>query len=457
VIATFFPEFAQKINLRSISGFTPPLPAGRYAQRLSGLSGSHQPLELIATLYMEFRDVLFKGHSSLKLFKYLDHRPQDQVDDSFQFLWSFVNSLGFMMAIAPPDIVEMLSHCISIDIYGRPLSVHTRTLPEAPMPQVSRHRRDIQFEERALIAIRKSSPLQFTKPVHLPTLEVVASPLSGLTVVSRAIVLPGELLCELYGAVATLEEFDDKSERPLPTQIWLTGTPLMIDTSEFAKNAIYSRIRRSVFFNCEARVFFLNGKPRVGLFSVGPAILPMIGERQKRSDAPAIRPGDELLMPFDLMPVIPKFDCESRTQKSRRPEIDLEALRPRQHAPIPQEVEADADEADDGFPEAGSLAAFFAEEGELQFRVTPSQGLAPLRSDFPTGITKLPVPGLKPVPDRLPVFEAERTRDLRHRDPEIPALASRVTVLQRLATVRPREPWDLTADCLYVTDSDLRY
>jgi hypothetical protein len=43
----------------------------------------------------------------------------------------------------------------------------------------------------------------------------------------------------------------------------LPGTELMIDTSPDEGDAIYTRIHRSFYYNCEVKLFELNDKVRV--------------------------------------------------------------------------------------------------------------------------------------------------------------------------------------------------
>jgi hypothetical protein len=455
-ITTFFPEFSLEVVLRPISDLPQKLPPGRYSQRLSQLSGSYVPLDFIALLYSEFRDVLFKSHASLKLFKFLDHRPQDSVDESAQFLFCFVRTLSFMLSIPPPDIAELLSHCITIDIYKRPLSVIARSVPAHPLPQISEHVRGTAFTERALLAIRKLAAVQFVNPFHCPALAVVPSLISGKTVVARIELTVGEFICELYGEVSVLEEIDDRSLRPAFTHLWVIGTPLIVDVGPTAENAVYSRIRRSIFFNCEPRLFEVNGKPRIGLFAVGPSILPYLGMR--RSDGVAIRKGDELLLPFDVMPVIRRFDSDWRTAKGRKVDVDIELLRPRSSAPMPPSdpgEEGDSERGRHRMSEADSLVSFFADEGELQFILTPGEQEPPRRPDLPTVITRAAVPGLKPPDNRAAEFLPEPPPAPRLREKPAIAQTMQFAIMRQLAGIQPRDPWDIFEDCIGPTQADL--
>jgi hypothetical protein len=436
------------------------LPPGRFTQRISQLSGRHCPLDLVAILYSEFRDVIFKSHPSLKLFKFLDHRPQDMADDSAQFLFYFIRTISFLLGITPSDVGELLTHCISIDVYARPLSVWARSLPSDLLPQISEHRNNLAFTERAVMAIGKLPAIALVNAFHCPVLAVVPSMIAGRTVISKVDLAGGDFICELYGIVQLLEEADEHSLRPTFTQIWVTGTPLMIDTTEHAAGSIHTRIRRSVFYNCEVRLFTVQGRSRIGIFAIAPSVLPFLGN--KRSvDGFVIRKDDELLLPFDIMPVIRKFDGEWRTLKGKRIDIDIEILRP--HATLGSEreetlafEEGDADKPKTKVREAESLFGFLMDEGEIPFTITPGDGEdRPRRPDLPRIISKFHPPGRKP-PDPRPQ-EFEPPPEFREKEPELPVQSSRFAIIRELAGIIPREPWDLTADFLGPTEADLRH
>jgi hypothetical protein len=279
--------------------------------------------------------------------------------------------------------------------------------------------------------------------------------------------MAGDFICELYGQVSMLEELDDSSNRPAFTQFWISGTPLMIDTAPLAPNAIYTRIRRSVFFNCDVRLFQVSGKSRVGLFAVGPTVLPLMAERPKRTEGFAIRNGDELLLPFDIMPVIQRFECDWRATRGKRGDVDVELMRPRYHGTIAQSddaatadgAEMDTDKGARRSSEVASLVAVFADEMELPFAIIPGEGGGAFRehTELPAIVAKMPVPGRKPPLLKRPQFTAQEPPEWRPTQPEIKKPALQFLVLRELAGVRPREPWDLIDDCIDPGDHDLQH
>jgi hypothetical protein len=313
--------------------------------------------------------------------------------------------------------------------------------------------------------MRSLQKIQFTQSFHLPKFTLVPSPICGQTVISNVEVSDGEFLCEIYGHVSMLEELDDASERPAFTKLWIPGTPLMIDMEPFADKAIYTRIRRSLFFNCIPKLFEVQGKTRVGLFAIGPSLVPLMEEIRHPVGKVTIREGDEILLPFDVIPVIRKFDCDWRMEANKWMDIDIEMLRPRSPGPMvrdtklrPKARDNSREEERQQTSEGGSLVSFLRGETELCFSLTPSHGTPrPIRPDLPRFLSQIGPNPKKPPREQPIAVTFEPPIRLVGREAELPPPSVEFQVIRDLARVRPAPPWTMSDDLTDVTDDDLRH
>ena len=408
-VMMYLPKVPNETELRPIGNCAHRVPAGRLLTRLSQFSGRVNPMEMIATLYSEFRDMFFKVHPSLRLFKYLDFKPKECVDETMAFFYFFVRGVSFMTGLPTTQTVLILNHLMAIDIYKRPIPPVGRAEPEHALPQVSKYQRHIAFSERADFTIDSLKMSAVRGALELPRLAVAPDGRGSVTVVSLSNVKSGSLICEVFGEVSLFEELDRESVPPKFSQYAISGTPLMIDSSKYENSVVYSRIRRSLYYNCEVRLFTINDRVRVGIFATSPSILPSLFETQKKIEATAIKSGDELFLPFDIAPVIPKYEGDWRSSKGRKMDMDLDIFRPTrppivtaaQSARVAREKEqCRAEEQRKHVLESvGTLVTFLNDDTPFYFEIASDDDTTPAQPRprrLPQFISKLNRRGLKP-------------------------------------------------------------
>jgi hypothetical protein len=285
----------------------------------------------------------------------------------------------------------------------------------------------------------------------------------------------GDFICEIYGQVQVMEELDNNSTLPTHSQLWINGTGLMIDSKEFEHSVIYTRMHHSVYYNCELSAFELNGKVRFGLFAVYPTLLTSMNDKQKRSELYVIAAGEELFLPFDIAPVIQRYESDWRGQKWRRFELEIGAFKPpgqnvkvdeeihiepEPEASPPHEVEPQGEKQKKAPSKAGegSVVGFFQNEFELTFRLEGTGELQRPRMELPAVISRLPKPGMKPF--MQPPKPVERTEPVQFwiRNMPAPKPSKKAAVLKFLSDLKPHEPWaiDDEQDLVDMTDMDLQ-
>jgi hypothetical protein len=378
--------------------------------------------------------------------------------------------MAFCLNVTPSDVVQVINHCIAIDVYHRPIPPLTRSCPEKPLPQISAHRQHIDFSERARFEMKDQAKSELGATVDLPSLVINRAAFGGRTVVSLSEVRANELISEVYGRVTVFEELDVASVPATFSQLWVRGTQLMVDSSPVEKDVVYTRIHRSIYYNCEVKMFTLNGKQRFGIFAVIPTVLPSMCEKVRKTDAVAILPGEELLLPFDIAPVIPNFDVDWRTQKPKKVEFDIAFFRPPSQsfaadddAAVLENVLFDGDEPrrrPSSRTEGESFVGFLNREFEISFNISTEsdERPRPRRPDLPHHIAKLPSPGLKFLNKKQPILDPFSPREFCVAEPQIPAIAKRSAVIKKLADLKPLKPadWDSDEDFVQQTDADLQ-
>jgi len=400
-VARCLPWVPAETGVRPVADCPRRVPPGRFANFLAGLSGPAAPLDVISDLYQQFRDVIFKAHPFLRFFKYLDFKPREFVDETLSFLYYFAECVAFMLELSTHDVVAILNHVIAVDVYGLPVA--TLSYAAHPLLQVSAHRRHTEFTERARFQVGKRSVHAMTDSFELPRLALAPDGAGAETVVCLSNVKNGALLCEVYGEVSVFEELDRDSQVPRLSLLSVTGTQLIVDIERRENDAIQTRVRRGVYYNCEARLFRLNGKMRVGLFATIPALLPTLFDALRKASVIAIHAGDELFAPFDVPPVIEQFGGDWRTHRGRKPAMDMEIFKPTP-PPVVREARAGQDRRGAGTPEqqaapgTGSLVAFFGEAEPFCFSLKPDEAeRPPRRAQLPQFISRVGIRGQGPV------------------------------------------------------------
>lgn len=409
VEATIHPsDIPKEVDLRPVANCAHRVPPGRLATRLAQFNSRVDPVDFISILYSEYRDTFFRVHPTLKLFKYLDFKPKEYVTEVDSFFYFFVRAVSFMTGLTTSQTVTVLNHLMTIDIYRKAAPPVKKDVSEHPLPQLSKYQRHIAFSERADFLLDDLNMVPLRGRFELPRLAVASDGRGSVTVLSLSNVKSGALLCEVFGEVSLFEELDRDSVTPKFTQYVISGTPLMIDSTKYEKSVVYTRIRRSLYYNCEIRLFTLNNRVRVGLFATSPSILPSLFEHQKKTESTVIKSGDELFLPFDVAPVIQKYQGDWRTTKGRKMEMDMDIFRPTrspivtvanaERAAREKEMAQEVDRRKHIVESIGSLTSFFDDSTPFFFEITsdddPDAPPPPRRA--PKFISKLNQRGIKP-------------------------------------------------------------
>jgi hypothetical protein len=299
--------------------------------------------------------------------------------------------------------MQILNHVICTDIYGRPLSPLSHDVPTDPLPQLSGHRQKLWFSERARDSAKKCQKLRLTDEQTLPVLSFVPSIFGGRTVIAQSAIANHQFICELYGNVLDFEEADNSSQRPTFSHFQISNTDLVLDARPCERNSICPRIQRSFYYNCEVKLFEMNRKVRVGLFASSPSILPLIMEGDRRSET-GIKPGEELLLPFDFAPVITCFEQEWRTAKEKKISFDLGVFKIKSSAissmqdrefdklPTASEPEPIQEVGEKCRKTKSALKDLFGSDPEFSFTLLPgskTSSFMPSERELPASVTRI--------------------------------------------------------------------
>lgn len=311
----FREEFTQPKRPKPINQFAVQIPPGQFYSYLNEQNQLISPLELTKKIYQKYRHVIFSAHPLLKHFVF-DVRTMDtnfQISNSYAFCCYFVRAVAFMMKIHTGDVVELLNHLINMDIYLRPFPISIRNVPASFAPQVARNTLNLEYSDRAGYIFEEIGIEEYNS-TKVPNIALVSKDPIGKTIITLEPIKNGQLICEVYGNIIHMEELDKDSRIPKFTYLGITNSPLFVDASKFEESAYFSKMNRSFIANTEIRLFTRGHDDiHVGIFATPYYTLAKMTERTNKEDEYVINEGDEIFLPFDIIPTQLKNHLEWTT------------------------------------------------------------------------------------------------------------------------------------------------
>ncbi|OHS93468.1 hypothetical protein TRFO_40257 [Tritrichomonas foetus] len=321
-ILSFFPSFNEKlvpVSVSSIMSANFQIPPGRLLNKLKELTYPITPVNLASTIFMSFKDIIFRTHPTVSYFEYQkdgNHfKPRENINDTLQFIFYSTKAISLMSNISVPQVLQVYDHMSSLLIYKRAIPRSFRAKVD-PDPEESKDD-EIEASDRADDYVKtKLKPLFFKKPENA-ALEVVAGRNAYPTVISKQNIREGEFICSVYGYLMDFEEIDQQSHVPDFLTFNVARSNLFVVSSKLKNSPIFLHIRRGLVSNCEIRLFktSIKGTKKkmlcAGIFATQSIILPnLISYSPADSEKVAIYPGEELVLPFDIAPIFIKPDAE---------------------------------------------------------------------------------------------------------------------------------------------------
>ena len=335
-IPSFLPMFNIDLLIHSAKSMASPLPPGLLKTKLEQINGHTSAAALCAYIYSNFRSVIFQAHPTIESFMFLKGKGKyninEKANDSWEFCVHMIRSIAFMASITRYQVVQILDHLISLDIYKKPISPVFREEPSVFQMTISEKELNnlYDFSERGEDSFLAEKPkFKFEKPRHTHTarMKIVDSPLGMSTVVADEDIQANDMICYAYGNILKLEEIDRESPTPEYEMYRIANSSLVLDTSSLKRPAIFQHIRRGFVSNCELRIFDIGDDRYLGIFATVPTPLPFLANRKPLEQNPhIIRKGDELVLPFDIAPPCINLNTQWYTSKTQKYNMKVSEL-----------------------------------------------------------------------------------------------------------------------------------
>ncbi|KAH0790135.1 PHD-finger family protein [Histomonas meleagridis] len=458
-IFSFYPNMKAKVTPRNPLHFAIHPPSGPLISYFKEFTAPIEPPKLIAKAYSEFKEIFFIHHPFINFFEYETFHCIESVEDTYTFSYFFVRLLSYMLNISSSQVILVLNHIISTDIYDRPIPKCYRTLPINVLPQISMHKQNLKFSERAETGLEQHKNAYVMKQkIKLPELVIELGPCGYPTVVSKSDIKNNDFITEIFGNVTEFEELDRNDSTPSSSAYMITDTNTMIDSTMFENNAIYTHIQRGFTSNCEVRYFKLNGKMRVGLFATHPTILPYFGRKSTKSanDEIVIHAGEELFLPFDITPTLLRKSVEWRDEKPQRIDYSIDYFLPPpvgEHVDynivLPNEKSKDTKLSQDKESDIDyTLNDFFGGNTDFSFEIKQTNAeMFPLKIDK---VISLPTKMRHKTP--INKFNEKKRKNIWYKDP-YPSVKRRQNAPKKILKF-----WDIDDEPVFVEmeDKDLK-
>ena len=337
-IPSFLPRFNVEIPIHPIKNITLPLPPGPLRKKLESVTSNTSAAALVSFVYSNFKSVLFQGHPMVLRYKQSNGKNlahfqfAERINDSWDFAVAMIRALAFMTSLPRANIVQILDHLITLDIYKKPMPALFRESPDLFLMEPDEDINDCyDFSERGEDCFVDEKPkfkCEKLKAAKTAKLKIVPGPLGMMTVVADEEIKVGEMICYAYGNIMKLEEMDKDCVPPEFEMIKITSTNLVLDSSQLEKPAIFQHIRRGFVSNCELRIFDIGDDRFLGIFATPPTPLPLIGQKKSLDQTINIREGDELVLPFDIPPTCVNTDTQWCTIKPEKYIIKVNEIMP---------------------------------------------------------------------------------------------------------------------------------
>ena len=348
-IPSYLPVFNIDLLIHSAKSMASPLPPGLLKTKLEQINGHTSAAALCAYIYSNFRSVIFQAHPTIESFLFLKGKGKyninEKANDSWEFCVHMIRSIAFMASITRYQVVQILDHLISLDIYKKPISPIFREEPGIFQMNVSEKELNslYDFSERGEDSFLAEKPkFKYEKPRHTHTarMKIVDGPLGMSTVVTDEDIQAGDMICYAYGNVLKLEEIDKDSRTPEYEMYRIANSSLVLDTSSLKRPAIFQHIRRGFVSNCELRAFDIGDNRFLGIFATVPTPLPFLANRKPlEQNHHIIRKGDELVLPFDIAPPCINLNIQWYTNKSQKYNMKVsELIAPKPEQPTFEEI-----------------------------------------------------------------------------------------------------------------------
>lgn len=324
-IPSFLPHLNVAITVKPISEMDPPLPKGQLLDKLSSITGQTSVGALCAYLYSNFRSVIFQSHSTVKFLTIKRYMLRSRANSSWDFMCAMIKAVEFMTGSPKHQIIQMLDHLISVDIYKKPIPDVSRVPTNEFITECPDIDNAYDYSERAEDEFLDEEPKfqpDNLSGIQYKQLKIVNGTNGTRTVIAVSEIKSGELICPVYGNLLMMEEVDSKSMLPKYEIYRIGDTDIALDTTELPKYNIFQQIRRGFISNCEIRPFDVGDNRYLGIFATQPIAMPVLFAREIREDY-TIQPGMELVLPFDIAPPAINFDMNWATEQLNN-ELEVE-------------------------------------------------------------------------------------------------------------------------------------
>lgn len=322
---SFLPDLNIPKSIKPLSDYSSSFPRGKLADRIKAVNTNSSPLMAVSWLYSNLRDRFFQSHPMLTSMEYSGFNPKKSADDCLLFFQYFIEGVAFIFSIKQYQVVQILDHLINIDIYHRPIPKCFRESDSdfSFLP----HKKLLQFSERGQDKFDSKEPIKAVESLN--TKICIVPGVDGFkTVIAKAPIQSGELICPVFGNVMVLEEMDFESKPMDHSIFWIYPHKLYIKTNENGRLGIFQHIRRGTVSNVAIRIYELNGTRSIGVFSTGIIPLPCLANKTQDGGY-TIKPGEELVLPIDFPPPFIRYDLKWKIGRISGPNSSYsELMRP---------------------------------------------------------------------------------------------------------------------------------